>query len=63
MEGKKSVDLSADVRRHETGLSSACQHKINQNLKYPVGQGGVFTKGVNACFYTLNKKRQGIYNK
>lgn len=36
--GKKSVDLSADVRRHETGLSSACQCKINQNLKCPDGQ-------------------------
>lgn len=51
---EKSVDLSADVRRHETGLSSACQRKINPNLKYPV-RVGVFTKGVNACFCSLNK--------
>lgn len=32
------MDLSADVRRHETGLSSACQCKINQNLKCPDGR-------------------------
>lgn len=37
---KRRVDLRGDVRRDETELSSACQHKINHpldNQKYPGG--------------------------
>lgn len=35
----KSVDLGADARRHETGLSSGCQRQINQS-KIPRWAGG-----------------------
>lgn len=60
---KKSVDLSADVRRQRIVISLSAQNQSES--KIPSWVRGVFTKGVNACFYALNKMLncQEIYNK
>ncbi len=64
---KTYVDLGGDVRGDETGLSSACQHKINHhldNLRYPRGHASSCREDLNITKYyhltvSFKKKKTG----